>query len=221
MGVELPSSGSDSEGKCQKKKGGKWRKQRALAVAQSADVIEGAPGETVNMSFTFKNNTKAPWKQGCYLSYANCHKNEKNQKMAQVEDLPIEMVKIPVEFDVAGETEHTLQVPITVAEHAVADEKLWNIKLKFRGPGGKQFGKPMKFTLRVNFPEKKEETSQPKVEASKDEFEVIQKEDPIANFYKAAVKLHEQTSVSFDEVCKVLKQYNCDGQAALEALQRN
>ena len=129
MGVELPSSGSDSEGKCQKKKGGKWRKQRALAVAQSADVIEGAPGETVNMSFTFKNNTKAPWyEKESYLSFANCHKDEKNTEFAMVDELPIQMVKHLIEEGPSAETEQTIHVPITVAEHAVADDKLWKDK---------------------------------------------------------------------------------------------
>lgn len=227
MGVEVPtSSGSDTEGKCKKnqgKAGNWWNNQRAITVSQSAEVIEAAPGETVTMSFTFKNNTKAPWyEKESYLSFANCHKDEKNTEFAMVDELPIQMVKHLIEEGPSAETEQTIHVPITVAEHAVADDKLWNIRLKFRGPGGNQFGQGFNFTLRVKFPEQQrpsEETSQPKEEVTKmGEFELIK--DPEVNFYKTALKLHELTSVSFDEVCKVLKQVNCDEKAATEVLQR-
>jgi len=187
---------------------GKWKKLRALLVSKHDEVLEGVPGETVNVEVRVKNNTNWPWKEGCFLTFANSQKKH---------GLNIEHVKIPVESKVEGNEELTVNVPIKIVEHAIADDKPQEYRLKFRGPGGCQFGERIDVKLRVNLPD---------IQMKDEQSEQINTQQPSAedkqvNFYKIALKMHENKLGSFEDCCAALKQCNCDEAAASEFMKRN
>jgi len=202
--------GAKKDGQCKGGKGnpmGKWKRLRALLLSKHDEILEAVPGETVHVDVQVRNNTDWPWKEGCNLTFANSQ-NKNN--------LNIEHVKIPVEQKVAGNEEFTIKVPIKIVDHAIADDKPQEYRLKFRGPGGCQFGERIDIKLRVNLPDT----------LVKDESEQIQTEQKPAenqqvNFYKTALKMHEAKLGSFEDCCAALKQNNCDEAAASEFMKRN
>ena len=76
-----------------------------------------------------KNGTYWPWKAGCVLTLAT-------EASANFETLPIEPVSVPITDFVQGQGNVKITVPLKVHDHAVASEKVHEIKLAMRGPGG-------------------------------------------------------------------------------------
>lgn len=127
LGMEIPDwkkKGSDSD------EGQKacWKNKRAQLISQSEDIIEAAPGETSLPMVTFKNATHWPWKQGCTLSF--------HDKMSEVQNMVVEPINVPIDYQVKGQTEYSMAVPIKVFENAAPSDELHHVELAFRGPNG-------------------------------------------------------------------------------------
>lgn len=137
----------------------------------------------------FKNGTFWPWKEGCYLAFAE------TQEMS---DLPVELLKVPVDFEVKGQSVFKIHVPIRVLDSAVASAKEHVLKLSFRGPNGNQFGEEVELKLRI--------VASPKMTDEE--------------FFRLALRLHDLKLGSFDECVQALKNHNCDEAEALKELQR-
>jgi len=64
--------------------------------------------------------------------------------MADDEDLmnlPIEPVNVAVDQNVMGQTNFKISIPLKVHSNwSQSDDKTYEIKLGFRGPGGRRFG---------------------------------------------------------------------------------
>jgi hypothetical protein len=145
-------------------------------------------------SITLKNGTHWPWKAGCVLTLAQ-------EASEGFENLPIEMINLPVTDFVPGQSNIKLTVPIKIHDHALFSDKVHEIKLAMRGPGGNQFGNVITLKLKV-------------VETEfQDELLV----------FKLAMKLAEKGHGTFDEcvtAVQSVKDTNYDEQAAIKVLQQ-
>lgn len=92
-----------------------------------------------------------------------------------------------------------MTVPLKVHDHAVASDKVHEIKLAMRGPGGFQFGNVITLKLKVTLP-------------CDYNYEV--------EVFKLALKLQEKGLGTFDECVVAVKSNNCDENASIKALQR-
>ena len=92
-----------------------------------------------------------------------------------------------------------MSVPLKVHDHAIVDDKVHEIKLAMRGPGGCQFGNVITLKLKVIMPAD-----------YNSEIEL----------YKLAMKLYEQGLGNFEDCVVAVKNTNCDEQAAIKAMQR-
>jgi len=62
--------------------------------------------------------------------------------------MPIELVHVPINFDVPSQHVFKIQVPLKALENAQADGKIHKVSLRFRRPGdGDTFGETL--TLKV------------------------------------------------------------------------
>jgi hypothetical protein len=169
-----------------------WKLKRVEVVSVPDHVLEACPGQMLLPSIELHNGTHWPWKAGCVLTLAQ-------EAGADFENLPIEMVNVPVDQEVKGKTSIKMTVPLKVHDHAVASEQVREVKLAMRGPGGFQFGNVITLKLKVVMPSD-----------YNDEVEL----------YKLALKLADQGLGSFDECVIAVKNANCDEQAAIKVLQR-
>jgi len=65
--------------------------------------------------------------------------------------MPIELVYVPINFDVPSQHTFKLQVPLKALENAHADGKIHNVSLRFRRPGdGDTFGETLKLKVKIN-----------------------------------------------------------------------
>jgi len=116
-----------------------------------------------------------------------------------VEVMPVEHVKIPINFAVAGQQKFNLNVPLKVHDHFIADGKIHDINLSFRGPHGNTFGERITFKVRVAAPAKQI-----------DEMELFQ----------LALKLHNDLKLgTFDDCVAAARANNCEYQATVAQLQ--
>jgi len=93
-----------------------------------------------------------------------------------------------------------ITVPLKVHDHALASDKVHEIKLAMRGPGGWQFGNVITLKLKVMIPADVQDEVQ---------------------IYKLALKLAEQGLASFDDCVEAVKQVKDTGydeQAAIKVL---
>jgi len=173
------------------KDGNTWNQLRAKIVSKPEGVLEACPGTSLIEEIEVLNDTFWPWKQGCSLTLSE------DQSM---EDLPIEIINVPIEQEVKGKTSMKICVPLTIAPHIVADDdKVYTIILTFRGPKGQAFGEPIPIKIKVTLP--------------KQQFDELE-------IYKLAIKLHEMNLGSFEECAKAVKDNGCDETASTKALQR-
>jgi hypothetical protein len=140
------------------------------------------------------NGTHWPWKAGCVLTLAQ-------EAGADFENLPVEMINVPVDQEVKGKSSIKMTVPLKVHDHAVASDQIHTIKLAMRGPGGFQFGNVITLKLKVIMPS-----------------DFFYNDD--VELYKLALKLSQKGLGSFDECVIAVKNSNCDEQAAIKLLQR-
>ena len=169
-----------------------WKLKRVEVVSVPENVLEACPGQMLMPSIELRNNTHWQWKTGCVLTLAQ-------EASDTFESLPIEMVNVPVDQQVQGKTNVKMTVPLKVHDHAIVDNKIHEIKLAMRGPGGYQFGNVITLKLKVVMP----------VDYNSE-----------IELYKLAMKLHEQGLGSFDDCVVAVKNANCDEQAAIKAMQR-
>ena len=173
-----------------------WSLQRAEIVEYPQEVLEAYPGQTLLPTIVFRNGTQWPWKAGCMLTLAQ-------ESEAGFENLPIEIINVPVTESVQGKSNIKLSVPLKIHEYAVASDVVHEIKVAMRGPGGFQFGNIVTLKLKIVMPPEYQ-----------DEVSV----------YKLALKLHQQGLGSFDEcveAVKSVKDTNYDEQAAIKVLAHN
>lgn len=168
-----------------------WQEKRAEIVTFPEDVLEAQPNQMLLPAIQLKNGTAWPWKYGCTLTLAN-------EAGEGIENLPIEMVNVPIDHQVVGHGIVNLSVPLKVRENAIAEDKVHEIKLAMRGPGGAQFGQVLTLKLKVVRPS-----------GLDDEIQV----------YKLAMSLAEQGLGSFDECVAAVKE-NDDEEAAKKALKQ-
>jgi hypothetical protein len=168
-----------------------WNAIRAIPVTVPDHVLEAQPGQILLPAIEVQNGTHWPWKNGCVLTLA--------QEAAETfENLPIEMINVPVDFEVRGKATFKMQIPLKVHDHAVASDNTHEIKIAFRGPGGHQFGEVITLKLKVIMPS----NENAEVEAM-----------------KLAIKLQELNLGSFDECLNAVRITNSDEKAAITMLQ--
>ena len=91
--AQAPNQGKSNEW-CKKD----WNAIRAIPVSIPDHVLEAFPGQMLLPSIEVQNGTHWPWKYGCVLTLA--------QEAADTfENLPIEMINVPVDFEVKGSSE--------------------------------------------------------------------------------------------------------------------
>jgi len=106
-----------------------WKLKRVEVVEFPQQVLEGAPGQILLPNIVLKNGTHWPWKAGCTLTLAQ-------EASEGFENIPIEMVSVPVNDAVSGQGTIKLTVPLKINDHAIYGDKVYEIKLAMRGPGG-------------------------------------------------------------------------------------
>ena len=158
-----------------------WKKKRAVVVSLPNDVLEAQPGQTLLPAIEMRNGTHWPWKEGVFLGMDDS---------VDLTKLPIEVVNVPITFEVKGQDSFKLSVPIKVHEHALVSEEPFEFSLVFRGPNGNKFGDLIPMKIKIVEVGSQEENKQVEVK-SLSEIEVL----------KLAIKLHEgiQNGQSFDE----------------------
>ena len=136
--AKAQGKGKDGNDWCNKN----WNAIRAIPMSVPEHVLEAFPGQMLLPAIEVQNGTHWPWKYGCVLTLA--------QEAADTfEQLPIEMINVPVDFEVRGKATFKMQVPLKVHDHAVASDTVQEIKIAFRGPGGHQFGEVITLKLKV------------------------------------------------------------------------
>ena len=139
-----------------------WKEARAVCTRKPEQALQIAPGMTQIIELDVLNDTHWPWKSGCTLTLADEQPGD---------EMPIEIFSLPIEQEVRGKSSATVQVPITMAQHMIADDdKEYEVVLTFRGPKGQPIGAPI--TIKVKC--------------------VFAKPAPTdVEIYKLAIKLHE------------------------------
>jgi len=193
---------SKMKGKCggMKGKGGgpmSYIKGRAHFVSGTEPqcVFPMTPGSTQFVDVEIKNCTHWPWKQGCWLGMADPVEGEQEATF-----MPIELVYVPITFDVPAQHSFKLQVPIKALENAHADGKIHKIALRMRRPGdGDTFGETL--TIMV------------KIQPANNEIDEMK-------LYELALKLHSELKLgTFDDCVAAARANNCDEQATIASFQ--
>ena len=166
---------------------GNWKQKRGVIVKAPEGVIEAIPGQCIISEIEMLNDTYWPWKPGCMITLDD-HQSE--------DIIPIEVFKIPIESEVKGKQTEKFEVPLTILDHMVGGDKVYEIFLTFRGPKGNAFGQRIPIKIKINLP-------QPKVTE--------------ADVYKLAIKFHENGFGSIEKCAEVVKQNNCDEAACIKA----
>jgi len=106
--------------------------------------------------------------------------------------IPIETFRIPVETRLEGQQSEKFEIPLTVLDHMIAGDKIYEIYVTFRGPGGKAFGQRIPIKIKVVSPGTKTTTMTE------------------ADQWKLAIKLHESGFGNVKKCLSVVKKYNGD-----------
>lgn len=178
------------------KKCGQWKNKRAICWTKTAEnVLDIAPGQTLFQEIWIQNGTHWPWKKDCILGMDDPREGD-----ADNENMPIEMVNIPINFQVDGQEKFKLNVPLKAHEHLLPDGKVHEVHLAFRGPHGNTFGERITFKVRTNAP--------------------AQQIDEMT-LYTLALKLHNVLKLgTFDDCVAAARANNCDEAATVIALQQ-
>ena len=86
---------------------------------------------------------------------------------------------------------------MSILDHMVGGDKVYEIFLCFRGPKGNAFGQRIPIKIKVGLPK------------------------PVfteADVYKLAIKFHESGFGSIEQCAAIVKQNNCDEAASMKAL---
>lgn len=165
-----------------------WKKKRAIVVSKPDAVLEACPGQMLLPSVEILNGTCWPWKQGVFLGM---------DESVELANLPVEVVNVPIDFEVKGQETFKLSVPIKVHEHSLPSDEPLDFVLVFRGPNGNKFGEPIHLKLKVIKQQSQQEHEEPLLEKTE---QIVQAPSEIETL-KMAIKLHEglNNGQSFDE----------------------
>jgi hypothetical protein len=120
------------------KKDSKWNEKRAV-VKITEDVLEGEPGQVIIANVEVENQTKWPWKRGCYLGQTE-----------SAVFCPIKVEDIPIDFEVRGLQTFKLSIPINIPkEIKKGDNDTYDVVLAFYGPKGTTFGHYINLKVKV------------------------------------------------------------------------
>lgn len=150
----VADAGSDDEQEEEKKDGGcsggwrqacgnrsRWGEKRAIFnIKPENKTVEGDPGKFVFYEVEVTNNTKWPWKKGCYLGMV-----DKNSKSA------LKVKDIPIDFEVKGLQTFKLSIPIFIPEDIdVTNQSTFEVSTTFYGPKNTPFGQTLNINVKVN-----------------------------------------------------------------------
>lgn len=103
------------------------------------EVVEVEAGATVDVPLEVQNQTKWPWKRGCWLGL---------EDRGSVSDIIVS--DVPVDFEVRGLQTFKLSVPIQVPEHFNTEKgDTFDVVLRFFGPRGSSFGQKIVIKVKV------------------------------------------------------------------------
>jgi len=129
------------------KKRSKWSENRAIFVAKPEDVLQGEPGSVLLAPVEIKNETKWPWKRGCFIGLLN-------------RNAPCDLIvsDVPVDFEVRGMQTFKLNIPIQIPVN-ISTEKgdTFDVAVAFFGPKGSSFGQVLHIKVKVTNPVNLEE----------------------------------------------------------------
>merc|ERR1712233_249445 len=112
-----------------------------------------------------------------------------------VSSLPIAAVNVPINFAVDGQEKFKIKVPLKASEAFVADGKVYDCNLAFRGPRGNTFGERITFKVRMNPQQQFDEMT----------------------LYTVAFKLHNDLKLgTFDDCVSIARKNNCDQSASVK-----
>lgn len=115
---------------CFGKQRSKWSQNRAIFVAKPESIVEGEPGQVILVPVEVKNETKWPWKRGCFIGLLD----RSGQCDLIVSD-------VPVDFEVRGMQTFKLNIPIQIPANINTEKgDTFDVVLAFFGPKGSSFG---------------------------------------------------------------------------------
>ena len=118
-----------------------------------------------------------------------------------LKNMPIDFINVPVDFEVKGQENFKLTIPISVLPTACPSDEVYEFVLCFRGPNGNQFGEQIPVKIKIVAPS-----------AQMDENAEIE-------MYRIAYKLHDQKlGKSFEDCLSAVKQANCNEAEAIKVL---
>ena len=83
----------------------KWGEKRAIILSKPENVIEGECGQIIFADIEVQNQTKWPWKRGCFLAF-NGNKDE----------CPLSVKDFLIDQDMKGMQTLKLSIPIQIPE---------------------------------------------------------------------------------------------------------
>ena len=116
-----------------------------------------------------------------------------------LQNMPIDFINVPVDFEVKGQENFKLTIPISVLPTAIPSDQIYEFVLCFRGPNGNQFGEQIPLKIKI-------------VALTNEQNEVA--------MIKLAQKLHDlKLGKSFEVCLSAVQQANCDEAEAIKVLQ--
>jgi hypothetical protein len=69
-----------------------------------------------------------------------------------LQNMPIDFINVPINFEVKGQENFKMAVPITVLPTAFPSDQVYEFMLCFRGPNGNQFGEQIPLKIKIVAP---------------------------------------------------------------------
>ena len=86
-GGDCPTSDGEWGGFCRERS--KWSQIRAVFISKPTDVLEGEPGSVIYAPVEIQNQTKWPWKRGCFIGLLDRQASSRTGELI-VGDIPID-----------------------------------------------------------------------------------------------------------------------------------
>ena len=170
----------------------KWSQARAIFISKPTEELEGELGSVIYAPIEVQNQTKWPWKKGCFIGLLDRQAQLKGTSQLIVGDIPIDQ-------EVRGMQTFKLNIPIQIPQNINPSneegENLVKLQLAFFGPKGNSFGQVLDLQVRIT--ENQEQ------------------------LFKAAINLADINVGTFDECVEALKKFKGDENAACQYLLEN
>lgn len=167
----------------------KWAEKRAIIVRKPQEVLVGEPGKIIFVEVEVQNQTKWPWKYGCFVGMA---------ESIIPEGVYFIIKDFPIDQEVRGMQTIKLSIPIEIPanfqEGIDFSDQVYDVPLSLFGPKHNPFGQ--QFTVKIQ----------------------VQDGQSELNLFKAAITLSEAGMGTFDECVDALRKCNNDENAALQIL---